>query len=237
MPTRDPFCTCRRPRVRFVLARRARSGDRRPADCLRSSRRPHRRTASPFRVCSQGLGLAVRTTAQVAIIVVRQVFQRIWNALDWLAAAMVAGLHLLAKSWLKGVTAYGLAMHGYVPDSNLYAYSHFVDDEKESAHEPDGPLSSCAISHAEVVEASSSWSSAAVFTITAVGGTGRRRRAVAAALWPRLPALRRSPVIGNAVLTRARHLVLRLQHLGRNLKSYCYLAASSSLTKRGGRKR
>jgi hypothetical protein len=104
--------------------------------------------------------------------------------MDWLAAAMVAALHLLAKSWLKGVTAYGLAMHGYVPDSNLYANSPFIDDEKESAHEPDGPLSSCTISHAEVVEASSSWSSAAVFTIT---GTERRRRTVAAALWPRLP--------------------------------------------------
>jgi hypothetical protein len=108
--------------------------------------------------------------------------------MDRLEAAMVAGVHLLATSWLKGVTAYGLAMHGYVPDSNLYRNSPSTDDGKESAHDSgdhDGTLSSCAIRHAEAAEASSSRSSAAILTISALNGTGGQPRAVTAA--SRLP--------------------------------------------------
>jgi hypothetical protein len=79
--------------------------------------------------------------------------------MDRLAAAMVAGVHLLATSWVKGVTLYGLAMHGYVPDSN-FGNGPSTDDEKESAHESaadhDGALSSWKIGHSEAAEASSS---------------------------------------------------------------------------------
>jgi hypothetical protein len=43
---------------------------------------------------------------------VRQVFQRIWNAVDRLAEAVEAGFRGLATMWLEGLIAYGLALHG-----------------------------------------------------------------------------------------------------------------------------
>jgi hypothetical protein len=111
--------------------------------------------------------------------------------MDRLAAAMVGGVHLLATSWVKGVTLYGLAMHGYVPDSHLCGNSPSTDDEKESVRESDadhdGALSSWKIAHAESAEASSSPSSAAVPTISAVSGAAGQRRAVVAAPWLALP--------------------------------------------------
>jgi hypothetical protein len=47
------------------------------------------------------------------------VVQRIWNAMDRLAAVMAAGIYRLAEMWLEGLIAYALAVHGYAPDSNL----------------------------------------------------------------------------------------------------------------------
>jgi hypothetical protein len=55
----------------------------------------------------------------IATIVVRQIFHRIWSTMDRLAAAMVAVIYSLAMMWLEGMIAYGLALHGYVPDSNM----------------------------------------------------------------------------------------------------------------------
>jgi hypothetical protein len=46
-------------------------------------------------------------------------FRRIFNAMDRLAAAIEAGVHRVVTMWLKGITAYGLALHGYAPDSHL----------------------------------------------------------------------------------------------------------------------
>jgi hypothetical protein len=167
MPTRDPFWTGHRPRPRFGHTRRTRVIAPRHADCLRSSRRLHIRRTFSLRVCSE----------------------RIRNAMDRLAAAMIASVHLLATSWVKGVTLYGLAMHGYVPDSSLCDNSPSTDDQKESAHESngghDGALSSFTIGHAEAADAFSSRSSAAVPPISAVSGAAGQRCAVTAA--PRLP--------------------------------------------------
>jgi hypothetical protein len=66
---------------------------------------------------------------------IRQVFQRIWNAMDWLAAVMAAGIYCLAKMWLEGLTGYALAMHAYVPDSNLSRNSPAGVDEKRAARD------------------------------------------------------------------------------------------------------
>jgi hypothetical protein len=105
--------------------------------------------------------------------------------MDRLADAMVAGLHLIATSWLKGVTAYGLAMHGFVPDPNLYGKSPSTDDEKDSAHESDGDhggaLSSYTIGHGETAEAFSPRSSAITPTVRAADGLAGQPRAVTAA--------------------------------------------------------
>jgi hypothetical protein len=68
-------------------------------------------------------------------MVVRQVFERIWNAIDWLAAAMAAGIYCLLRLWLEGVVAYALAVHGYVPDSNASCDSPSGDDEEGTAQE------------------------------------------------------------------------------------------------------
>jgi hypothetical protein len=106
--------------------------------------------------------------------------------MDRLAEAMVAGVHLIATSWLKGVTAYGLAMHGFVPDPNLYGKSPSTDDETESARESDG-LSSYTIGHGETAEAFSPRSSAISSTIRAADGLAEQPRAVTAAPFLSLP--------------------------------------------------
>jgi hypothetical protein len=72
-------------------------------------------------------------------MVAREVFQRIWNAMDRLAAAAEAGVYGLATMLLEGLAAYGLALHGYLPDSNLSCSGPSADDEKEGAtHETAG---------------------------------------------------------------------------------------------------
>jgi hypothetical protein len=75
-------------------------------------------------------------------MVVRQVFQRIWNAMDRLEAVMAAGIYRLVEMWLEGVIAYASAVHGYVPGSNLSRNSPSGDDERGSRSElnkdPDG---------------------------------------------------------------------------------------------------
>jgi hypothetical protein len=75
-------------------------------------------------------------------MVVRQVFQRIWNAMDQLEAVMAAGIYRLVEMWLEGLIAYASAVHGYVPGSNLRRNSAYGDDERGSRSEfnedPDG---------------------------------------------------------------------------------------------------
>jgi hypothetical protein len=72
-------------------------------------------------------------------MVVRQVFQRIWNAMDQLEAVMAAGIYRLVEMWLEGLIAYASAVHGYIPGSRNSAYG---DDEGGSRSEfnedPDG---------------------------------------------------------------------------------------------------
>jgi hypothetical protein len=45
---------------------------------------------------------------------------------------------VLLRCGLEGLTAYGLALHGYVPDLNLSGNGPSADDENGSAQEPDG---------------------------------------------------------------------------------------------------
>jgi hypothetical protein len=73
----------------------------------------------------------------IATMFVRRVFQCIWNAMDWLIAAMVAGIYCLATMWLEGVIAYGIALHGCAPDWNLSRNGSLVGDETGSAQEPE----------------------------------------------------------------------------------------------------
>jgi hypothetical protein len=73
-------------------------------------------------------------------MVIRRIFRRIWHAMDWLAAAMLAGVSALATMWLEGMIAYSLALHGYVPDPHLGGSGPSADDEQGA---PTSPANNC----------------------------------------------------------------------------------------------
>ena len=64
-------------------------------------------------------------------VVVRRASRRLWNALGWLAAMIETGVCSLVTSWLEGVVAYGVALHGTGLESNSCSDRPAADDDRE----------------------------------------------------------------------------------------------------------